>query len=725
MDHFLPGKRLFLASRNPIRTPMIPCTGLEKLSLIFLLAFGCLAEPFQAWSQPGIAWDKTLGGADYEELNALQITGDGIIVGGSSRSNATLGDPADFSWNFLVYKLDFNRNVVWQNMYGGDSDERLWMLILCSDGGMLCGGYSYSGVSGDKTEPSRGDMDVWIVRLDDAGNILWDKTLGGPGRDELFSALEMPGGGFLLGCHSYSGIGGDKTEASRGDQDFWLLRIDDSGNLLWDKTLGGDSQEQIHDLEWAPDGNVLISGGTLSTANSGETGPDSARGGKDFWIGEINPGNGQLIWSHRFGGTGEDFAYALCVSRSGKIYLGGRSGSLPAPPTMYNNGKDSPFYGGDSDYWLLELDGNGIKLREWSFGGAGLDDLYMVHENKRGDLILCGVTDSGISGNKTAASHGGYDFWALDLDPASGFVRWQGSLGGSGNEAPTKVAQFADGALLFGGHSGSNISFEKTEDCLGGNDFWIVATNCEPSVLIEEAAGYIPCSGQTLTLAAQAEACDSCLFLWNNEAVSPAIELPPGTSGTFSVMALDIQGCMVSDSIFASVGMAPIIDLGPSDTLVLAGTVLSIGGGTGPGWQYLWSDGSTGSTLLADAAGFYSVTVTDASGCTASDAISLRFIQKNAVWVPNVFSPNLDGVNDYFGIYTDNSVREVITFQVYDRWGELCFRRDHFVPFEERDGWDGVYRGKRMKPGVLVWLAEVEYLNGEKGRFKGNVTLLR
>lgn len=704
---------------------MIPSTGLEKLPMFILLLAGFLAGLCGVCAQPAIAWDKTLGGEDYEELNALEVTTDGIIVAGSSRSNMSLGNPADFSWNFLVYKLDFNRNVVWQNMYGGDADERLWALILTTDGGMLCGGYSYSGISGDKTEASRGDMDVWILRLDAAGNKIWDKTFGGPGRDELFSILQMPDGGFMLGCHSYSNAGGDKTEASRGDQDFWLLRIDASGNLLWDKTLGGDSQEQIHDLAWAPDGNILVSGGTLSTPNSGEISPDSARGGKDFWIGKMNPANGQLIWNHRFGGTGEDFAYALCVSRSGKIYLGGRSGSLPAAPTVFNNGKESPFYGGDSDYWLLELDGNGNKQREWSFGGAGLDDLYIVHENKRGDLILGGVTDSGISGNKTVALHGGYDFWMLALDPVGGTVRWQRTLGGSGNDAPTKVAQFPDGSLVFGGHSGSNASFEKTQNSFGGNDFWIVATDCGPRVLIDKADEYVPCSGEPLTLLAQAEACDSCLFLWSNGSNGPAIEVPAGTSGEFSVMALDIFGCMVSDTIFAEVGTTgPHIDLGPADTLLQAGNVLRLGENI-PGLQYLWNDGSTASTLLVDAEGIYSVTVTDGSGCTASDAITLRLLQKSAVWAPNVFSPNLDGVNDYFGIYVDGSVREVSTFQVFDRWGDLCFRREHFLPFQEIEGWDGVVRGKLLKPGVFTWIAEVEFLNGEKILYKGNVTLVR
>lgn len=691
---------------------------------LLLTLLMCFFSTAGLLAQPDFVWDKTLGGENYEELQALQIVTDGIIVGGSSRSNLEFGDPADTSWNMLVYKLDFDRNVLWRRHFGGDRHDRMWMLISTADGGFLCGGYSYSGIGGDKSEPSRGGMDVWVLRLDAAGNKLWDKTYGGAGRDEMFAALEMPHGGFLLGCHSNSNAGGDKTENSRGDQDFWLLYTDDAGNLLWDQTLGGNGIEQINDLEWAPDGNVYLSGGTTSQPNTGDIAPDFARGGKDFWIGKFNPDTRQLLWNHRYGGTGEDFAYALCVGRDGQLYLGGRSASIPAPPTQYNNGKDSPFYGGDSDYWLLELDDNGQKLREWSFGGTGLDDLYVLLENKRGELVIGGVSDSGISGNKTAPPHGGYDFWLLGLDPAGGAVRWQRTLGAPADDALTKVAQFPDGALVFGGHSASNIGFDKTENAIGLNDFWIISSECGLTAVIAEIGGSGPCSGEPLTLEIQAPDCDSCLFLWSNGATGPSIEVPPGTAGAFSVMTIDLQGCMAGDTIVVDVGQTPQINLGPPDTLIAEGATLTLGGND-PTLQYLWNDGSTGATLVVEDEGLYSVTVTGPGGCTASASIRVSFLKKSAVWVPNVFSPNFDGYNDYLTIYTDNSVQQVVIFQIANRWGEVCFRRDNFLPLYETEGWDGRFRAYHVGPDVYAWTALVEFLDGRKAWFSGDVTLVR
>lgn len=702
-------------------------TGYIPFSRPLTLALICWIMPLVLLqAQYPVKWDRTIGGENYEELNGLRVLDDGVIIGGSSRSNLTFGDPADPSWNILVFKLDLSGNLLWLHTYGGAQDERLWMLIQTADGGFLCGGYSYSDVSGDKTEPSRGDMDVWIIRLDASGNLLWDKTFGGSGRDELFSALEMPDGGFLLGCHSNSGISGDKSEDSRGGQDFWLIRTNAQGGLVWEKTIGGDNYDQVQDLAWAADGMVYISGGTFSTPGSGEIAVDSARGGLDFWLAKFDPFSKQLIWNHRYGGGGEDFPYALCLSRDGKIYLGGRSASQPSQPTVFNNGKNSAFWGGHSDFWLLQLDPNGQKINDWSFGGSGLDDLYFIQENKRSDLVLGGVSDSGPSGNKTSPGHGGFDFWLLTFNPAAGAIKAQQTFGGSGNDAPTQIGIFADGALVFGGHSDSPADFEKSEPSAGVNDFWVVATDCETSVDIVENEPQLPCAGLPLTLSAQTEGCDSCFFLWSDGTTLMETEVPVGTNEWYSVMVIDAWGCMAADSIWVQTIPPLQFNLGPSDTLLMAGATLMLGQGN-PNWHYQWSTGSMAPVIAVQNAGVYAVTVTDPeTGCTASDSINIQYLENHAVWVPNVFTPNDDGLHDVVGIFTSESVRIVVTFQIYDRWGELCYRRDDFLPqHPEYEGWDGYFRGKLMKPDVFTWVAIVEFVGGMQEFHKGTITIVR
>jgi gliding motility-associated-like protein len=110
-------------------------------------------------------------------------------------------------------------------------------------------------------------------------------------------------------------------------------------------------------------------------------------------------------------------------------------------------------------------------------------------------------------------------------------------------------------------------------------------------------------------------------------------------------------------------------------------------------------------------------------GCTDTDSITV-FVQKvRDVYVPNIFTPNDDGENDFFTVYGGPEVQEV-RLEVYSRWGELVFR--HIVGAnDESAGWDGTFRGDRVSPGVFVWRAEILFVDGVKSGYEGNVTVLR
>ncbi|MCB9307415.1 MAG: gliding motility-associated C-terminal domain-containing protein [Lewinellaceae bacterium] len=694
-----------------------------RLSIIQVLLL--LASAISLHAQPALQWDKTLGGDSWDELNGLLTLPDGIIAAGSSRSGLISGNPNDLSWNFLIVKLNLDGQVLWQRVYGGDLDDRLWAIIPTSDGGFLAGGYSYSGISGDKTQPSRGDMDVWVLKLDEAGMLEWERAYGGLYRDELFDMLELPGGGYLLGCNSWSDVWMEKSEPSRGLQDFWFLRIDAQGNLLWEKTIGGSDYDQLNDLEWAPDGTVLVSGGTVSDGNTGELGPESSRGGMDFWLGKFDLNTRSLLWDHRYGGSGEDYAYALYRSPvSGRLFMGGRSGSAPSPPTVFNNGKNAPFYGGDSDYWLLELNPDGSKMQEWSFGGSGLDDLYDVKENLAGQLVIGGVSDSDISGNKTSASRGGFDYWMLALD-ANGNTLWQTDLGGTANDAMTRMAIRHDGAYVVGGHSESNIGFEKTENNLGVNDFWVLSFECGLSVEITPDGISSPCSEEPVVLDAAIDVCSTCTYLWSTGDTGTSIVIPPGLEGQYSISVLDESGCAAFDTLQVQFPPPPEIELDIQDTTVVYGQPVTIGLEEAPGYTYSWNTGATGGSITVFNSGIYELTVTDLNGCSAVGSARVNAIRKHAIWVPNIFSPNSDGYNDYATISANESVSEVISFQIADRWGGLCYRRDGFFPYYLTDGWDGTCNGQPAPPGVYSWLARVEFLDGSRELFEGSITIVR
>lgn len=688
----------------------------------------CLLLVYALPAQPPLAWDVGFGGEHYEELNALVPLPNGFVCGASSRSNSLAGNPNDFSWNFYITCFDLSGNLLWQKNYGGDQDERLWCLIPTADGGFLAGGHSYSGISGVKTQASRGDMDVWIVKMDAWGNIQWERSFGGLFRDELFDALEMPDGGFLLGCHSQSepGPNSDKSEPGRGSQDFWIIRTDASGNKIWDKTIGGNGYEQINDLLFCADGQVLLSGGTLSDAGSGDLGNAPAHGGMDFLLMKFDPQTQSIGWTKRYGGSGEDYPYALIETLSGNILMGGRSGSAASGSSL-PGAKTAAYFGGDSDYWLIEIDPDGNALQECSLGGSRLDDLYLLLQSPCGQILAGGVSDSDISGNKSTALRGGYDFWLIGMDENL-VPQWQKSVGSGGNDALTSGVFLPGGSLLIGGHSDGNAGFEKSQNNIGLNDCWIVSTFCDLSVQIENPDNYDPCSGLPILLNASHGPCPACRYSWSaGGAMDGNILLPAGTQDSVALLICDDNGCYATDTSWVFSSIPPVLSLSPLDTLVQAGNGVRLES-TVEDQQpvgYMWLGGQQTPELFVNEAGVYSLTVTNADGCTDSEQAQVRVQEALHVYVPNIFSPNDDGVNEFAAIYGDENIVQVRFFQIYDRWGDLVFQRNGFVPSQENMGWNGDFRGKPAPMGVYTWFAEIEFTEQRRLLIKGNITLLR
>jgi gliding motility-associated-like protein len=123
----------------------------------------------------------------------------------------------------------------------------------------------------------------------------------------------------------------------------------------------------------------------------------------------------------------------------------------------------------------------------------------------------------------------------------------------------------------------------------------------------------------------------------------------------------------------------------------------------------------------------YTITVTSVDGCTASASISITVTAPEGnLYVPNAFSPNDDGLNDMLTVFADEKlVRQVVTFQVFTRWGESVFTGFGLRPNDVGMGWDGTSRGKKVDLGAYVWFAEVELATGERRLLKGDVVVVR
>ncbi len=489
-------------------------------------------------------WDKRFGGSDLDNLYSLQQTMDGgYILGGRSASGIS-GDKTEDSrgkHDYWVIKIDANGIKQWDKRFGGDSYDALYSLQQTTDGGYILGGYSYSGISGDKSQPSQGSSDYWIVKIDASGVKQWDKRFGGSNDDKLYSLQQTTDGGYILGGYSASGISGDKTQDNRGDDDYWVVKIDANGEKQWDKRFGGSSDDYFSSLQQTTDGGYILGG--LSTSGISGDKTQNSRGNRDYWTVKID-GNGIKQWDRRFGGSGSDWLNSLQQTTDGGYILGGFSSSGIS-------GDKTEDRQGATDYWAVKIAANGIKQWDKRFGGDSYDALYSLQQTTDGGYILGGRSTSGIGGDKSEASRGNWDLWIVKTD-ADGIKQWDKRFGGSDDDFFYSVQQTSDAGYILGGFSKSGISGDKTEDNRGDFDYWIVKLGCPPSAKVAAKNGRDLC--QTGSVKLVADASPGVKFQWLKE----GYKIPGATkrtytatdTGRYRVVVYTSRGCsQVSDVI--------------------------------------------------------------------------------------------------------------------------------------------------------------------------------
>lgn len=438
-----------------------------KALIIFLFSFYlpliCIAQA------PEIEWQNTIGGNNNDDLYSIEQTSDaGYILGGFSSSTNT-GDKTEVGYGFddyWVVKLDSSGNILWQNTIGGSEQDRLYSIQQTVDGGYILGGYSPSPVSGDKDEGSNGANDYWILKLDSLGNILWQNTIGGSLND-LLHIEQTTDGGYILAGSSMSDISGDKTEMNLGGEDFWLIKLDSSGNILWQNTIGGSLDDGFTmDIKQTFDSGYIV-GGTSISDISGDKSEESS-GGYDYWVLKLDSA-GNILWQNTIGGDSDDILTSIQQTNDKGYILGGFSNS------DISGDKTEATIGvlGLDDYWILKLDSVGNILWQNTIGGDSYDDLFSIRQTYDGGFILGGSSSSSISGDKMESNFGQEDYWVVKVD-SIGNLQWQKTIGGNLTDAIRDIIQTNDGGFLIGGYSLSNISGNKTENNIGGSDYWVV-----------------------------------------------------------------------------------------------------------------------------------------------------------------------------------------------------------------------------------------------------------
>ena len=446
---------------------------LPKLIVCLTLNYFIPVNSF-AQNAPVKLWDRSFGGDEDDVMTTMILTSDGnfLLCGGSLSGVSSdkseplrFNNPYDLSTDYWIVKMTPGGSKIWDKTLGGYDGEALFSSFQTQDGGYLLIGFSLSDISGDKTIASKGNDDLWIVKVNATGIKQWEKVIGGNAEDGVYTAISTADGGYLLGGYSKSGISGDKSQANRGDNDFWLVKIDAAGNKVWDKTMGGVYIDFIRKIIETPDGGFLLCGNSESQKSGDKISPNY--GSYDYWVVKTD-GSGNLQWEKSYGGADKEDLYAAVKLPAGGYMLAGTSTSgISGNKTAASKGK--------SDFWLVRIDESGNILGDSTIGGNDDDILRVAQVDNDGGLIFAGSSWSGITGDKSQARVGTYwgDYWIIKTD-ASGKRIWDKTFGGDDDDIATSVLRTTDNGYLLGGYTFSSKSGDKTEYSKGSRDYWIV-----------------------------------------------------------------------------------------------------------------------------------------------------------------------------------------------------------------------------------------------------------
>lgn len=433
-----------------------------------------------------LEWQQSVGGTSSEGAYCINPTTDGgYIAGGYTYSgisgNKTVAGFGDS--DYFVVKFNGSGDIEWQNEFGGSGYDQLETVVQTADGGYILGGISISGISGNKTETNyAGSVDLWIIKLDASGNISWQNTIGGNAGDYLGSIYPTSDGGYIIGAQSYSGISGDKTEPVSGFSDYWVIKLNASGTIVWQNTIGGTNTDYCFRAKESADGGFIVSGVSNSNISGDKT--EASIGGigsMDVWVLKLN-NLGAIVWQNTIGGTNAETAFELDVTPDGGAVIGTQTYSNSSADKSENNisGLTTTL-----DYWVIRLDNEGNILWENTLGGTSDDYNHALEVMNNGEIVVGGYSISPASGDKTAANYGNADFWYIKLD-SLGNIIYDKTIGGINQDYCYHIAETLDGRIVLCGTSYSGLTGIKTSPNYGINDFWVVKVDdiCEPTTEI-------------------------------------------------------------------------------------------------------------------------------------------------------------------------------------------------------------------------------------------------
>ena len=410
-----------------------------------------------------ILFSKTYGGSQNDEngWSGFITTNDGgFAFAGPTRSN-----DFDVSTNaglgdYWLVKLDQSGDILWEKSIGSANEEWCQALAQTTDNGYILAGYRCSGSVADCQ--LNADKDFWIVKTNATGTVIWEQVYGGSGIDAAFDVIQTSDGGYMV--VGYSTTSDDLVfSENKGKYDIWALKLNSVGVISWKINLGGSENDTPFQVVEVAGGGYLILGDTRSNDQD----ISFHFGENDFWLVRLSA-TGSMVWEKTYGGNGIDRGRAIYPAADGGFWLAGESGSnnFDLPGTVPGNF-------GSSDVYLVKIDALGNL--EWSqnYGGSKWDVAFSLLEDTAGDVIIAGNTDSEDYDVTCNNLEGTADGWVIKIDANTHEITQEDTYGGSGGDYFNSILPLPGGKLVLMGHSDSDDG--DVGNNYGQRDVWLLA----------------------------------------------------------------------------------------------------------------------------------------------------------------------------------------------------------------------------------------------------------
>lgn len=403
---------------------------------------------------------KTYGGSGIDEAVSVVEANDGsyMVLGTTRSTDGDLIGRSGTDSDFWLVKVSKTGDIIWSKTYGGSNDESASRITKTNDGGFLLSGFTTSN-DGDVSE-NEGFQDYWIVKINASGSIIWEKNFGFSGSDQAYKAFETSDGGyFITGFFDVSASGGGGNDVAKG--------VLHGVGEFWGIKLKADGTREWRryfggtNNDRSYDAVETADGGFLMTGTSESTDFDKTdpKGTYDYWAVRLTAA-GDLVWTKSFGGDEIDNSYASLKTQDGNYIMVGDSRSADQDVT-------SPR--GNADAWMVKFDDNGTKIWQKSFGGSQFDTAHSIVQRSNGDYILSGHSRS--NDGDLLINNGVNDAWIFVVDENGG-LKFQKSIGGSGLDFASEAIETTDNKIVAVGNTESDdldIPMSK-----GSKDFLLI-----------------------------------------------------------------------------------------------------------------------------------------------------------------------------------------------------------------------------------------------------------